>query len=294
MADHVQESYTQSVRCLICARPARRGATLCAQCKAAVRRARHTPNVRPEYLPHASVVRTDVRRSIERKVAYSRAVRRASRPVPMAAPGGWGIYATIIAFGLAVCLTGYLAMGENERNFYLGRKAATPAVRADAREDGAANANARVVTPAATAATMPSPAVDAEAFYEPVADEHLALFESLALAPLAIPDRKVARGGRGGRNANAAPGARSARDGVVEPPPTVASLSVAGTGATVAAPESTALDRWQQLAFAQLRCERENVIAGLVCKERARLQYCEGEWGAAPQCPAAVVSLNTR
>jgi hypothetical protein len=53
-------------------------------------------------------------------------------------------------------------------------------------------------------------------------------------------------------------------------------------------------DRWAQLSSALSRCERENLIAGLVCKERARLQYCEGEWGTLPQCPAAVASLNTR
>ena len=53
-------------------------------------------------------------------------------------------------------------------------------------------------------------------------------------------------------------------------------------------------DRVAQRAFALARCERENVIAGLVCKERARLQYCEGDWGVAPECAAAVASLNTR
>ena len=42
---------SSSTRCAICARPARRGATLCAQCKAAVKRARQVPSVHAEFLP---------------------------------------------------------------------------------------------------------------------------------------------------------------------------------------------------------------------------------------------------
>jgi hypothetical protein len=35
------------------------------------------------------------------------------------------------------------------------------------------------------------------------------------------------------------------------------------------------------------KCAREGVRAGFRCSERACLQYCEGHWGAAPQCPSA-------
>jgi len=48
------------------------------------------------------------------------------------------------------------------------------------------------------------------------------------------------------------------------------------------------------LTAAMSRCERENVLVGVVCKERARLQYCEGHWGDAPQCPSSGPSNNTR
>ena len=53
-------------------------------------------------------------------------------------------------------------------------------------------------------------------------------------------------------------------------------------------------DRLQLLAAALSNCERENAVAGLFCKERARLQFCDGQWGAAPQCPVGVASNNTR
>ena len=283
MADILQEGYTQSVRCLICARPARRGATLCAQCKAAVRRARHTPNVKPEYLPHASVVRTDGRRSVERNNSYSRPARRTTRATAAPPLGGWGTYATIIAFGLAVCLTGYLAIGDNERAFYLSQTAVPPTASTDTREDAVAKARA----PMASLAADPDPS------YEAVADDHLAVFESLTPALRTNPDRKPARDGRSVKDANVAQGVTEARDVSTQVrPPAVDQFAVVAAPAALAEP--VASDRWQQLSSALSRCERENVIAGLVCKERARLQYCEGEWGAAPQCPAPVVSLNTR
>ena len=284
----MQEDYTPSVRCLICARPARRGATLCAQCKAAVRRARHTASVKPEYLPHAPVVRTEPRRSVERSTPHSRATRRSSRAVPTPAIGGWGTYATIIAFGLAVCLTGYLAIGDNDRAFYLGRAAAIPAAPAAPREDTAAKAQddkVRAPVPSLAAAD-PDPSIEA------VADEHVAIFESLTSELRANPDRKPAQDGRRAKDARIAQGVSDARNvSAAAPPPAVDPAAVV---AAEALPEPVVPDRWQQLASALSRCERENVITGLICKERVRIQYCDGEWGAAPQCPAAVVSLNTR
>ena len=58
--------------------------------------------------------------------------------------------------------------------------------------------------------------------------------------------------------------------------------------------EPMATDRWQQFVSALASCERETLIVGLVCKERARLRYCESAWGELPHCPVAVASLNTR
>jgi len=289
-ANVMQQGFAHSAHCLICARPARRGATLCAQCKSALRRARQTPNLQRGDLPHASVVRTDVRRCAERKSAHPRAARRASPVGPTPGLGGWGIYATIIAFGLAVCLTGYLAIGENERNTYLGRGAVTPVAQPVTREDGVAKADARVDTAAADTSDF---TVVTEPYYEPVAEAHLAIFESLTPAPLgANPDRKAARAGNGKKYANPPPGAIAA--GNASRPTPFPDATVLAGAAPAAWAEMVAPDRWQLLVGAQMRCEREGVITGLVCMERARLQYCDGEWGEAPQCPLAMLSLNTR
>ena len=297
MADTFQERYGQSVRCLICARPARRGATLCAQCKAALRRARHTPNVKTEYLPQGPVVRTDTRRSIERKSPYSRAARRASRAAAPAL-GGWGTYATIIAFGLAVCLTGYIAMGDADRLVLARSTAAAPAalpagVPAEARDAPVTKNRSPMPSLAVDELPASSRATESETPYDTGADEHVAIFESLVPAPRAVPDRKPAREGKGSRPAVAAQFAANARNaGAKRPAPAVAFAPAAV--ATAALPDAIAADRFAQYAYALARCERENVIAGLVCKELARLEYCDGEWGVAPQCPAAVASLNTR
>jgi hypothetical protein len=48
------------------------------------------------------------------------------------------------------------------------------------------------------------------------------------------------------------------------------------------------------MAAALLRCERENFLAGFVCKERAWLQFCDGQWGEVPQCPSGLRSNNAR
>jgi hypothetical protein len=53
-------------------------------------------------------------------------------------------------------------------------------------------------------------------------------------------------------------------------------------------------DRRQVMAAALSRCERENFLAGFVCKERAWLQFCDGQWGEVPQCPSGVRSNNAR
>ena len=58
--------------------------------------------------------------------------------------------------------------------------------------------------------------------------------------------------------------------------------------------EPSTPDRWQVFTAAVSRCERENALVGFFCKEGARLQYCDGHWGVAPQCPSGAPSNNTR
>jgi hypothetical protein len=46
-------------------------------------------------------------------------------------------------------------------------------------------------------------------------------------------------------------------------------------------------DRWQAMNAELARCSRENFIAGILCDQRTRWQYCDGYWGQVPQCRAS-------
>ena len=49
-------------------------------------------------------------------------------------------------------------------------------------------------------------------------------------------------------------------------------------------------DRWQLMGDAITRCGREGFFAGVICEQRVRLQYCEGYWGQAAQCPGGIAN----
>jgi hypothetical protein len=49
-----------------------------------------------------------------------------------------------------------------------------------------------------------------------------------------------------------------------------------------------ATDHWTQMSDELAGCKREDFIKRVVCDQRVRLRYCDGYWGKAPQCPAAV------
>ena len=115
-------------------------------------------------------------------------------------------------------------------------------------------------------------------------------------SPVASPGADKRQAPKGAQESQPLPGFDPSY-AIVEPiaPPPVAREAVAAVPPPVVeTPEPVVPDRWQLLASATSRCERENPIAGLLCKERARLQYCEGYWGTAPQCPASAASSNTR
>jgi hypothetical protein len=44
------------------------------------------------------------------------------------------------------------------------------------------------------------------------------------------------------------------------------------------------IDPWQQMGEAIARCPVD-FLGRVVCEQKVRLQYCEGQWGKVPQCP---------
>ncbi|MDH5246213.1 MAG: hypothetical protein OEW98_07170, partial [Betaproteobacteria bacterium] len=83
-------------------------------------------------------------------------------------------------------------------------------------------------------------------------------------------------------------------DAPTQPPPLAAGEILDGPRTAPAPPTQAAptTDRQQLMAAAVARCERENFLAGFVCKERAWLQFCDGQWGEVPQCPSRSTGRN--
>ena len=61
-----------------------------------------------------------------------------------------------------------------------------------------------------------------------------------------------------------------------EPPVQQAHANVAPAPATV--------DDNQTLSTMLEKCSGEKFLAGVICEQKVRLQYCEGKWGQVPQC----------
>jgi len=276
-----------ATRCAICAQPARSGSRLCAQCKAAVKRARQVPSLHPGFLPRTGSG-THGAGLDGGGDPHAVPARRAARAGLPPIPGGWGTYATLVAFGAAVSITGYFATGMQEEDSSRERNSAAPSVvsAVDTRSESGSHAQDPASSPAA-GEPVPGTEVIAQIGWTapPLPSVH-----APAGSPARKPGRDAVSAGSGTPRAGS-----DARGMVAEPQP--AQVAVADTGAAAPAPETQAAptpDRWQLLAAAVARCERENVLVGLFCKERARLQYCEGQWGDAPQCPSVALSKNTR
>jgi hypothetical protein len=72
------------------------------------------------------------------------------------------------------------------------------------------------------------------------------------------------------------------------PPEPSADVEIARVPPPAAAPPApqspVRVDPWQQMNEAIGRCPA-GFLGRIVCEQRVRLQYCEGQWGKVPQCP---------
>src|SRR5262245_39023276 len=99
-----------AVKCRICGHPSLRGAKLCDECVAAVKRARHVNTIASEFLPQP---RPGARANLPLRGPRPSA-RRRSAPwswIPTK-PAGWGVLIAFTVFGAAVAATAYLAVEE--------------------------------------------------------------------------------------------------------------------------------------------------------------------------------------
>jgi hypothetical protein len=274
-----------SVKCRICGRPSVRGAKLCDECVAAIKRARHLNTVTSEFLPPPG--------SGTRANLSFRAPRPSLRPrsawwswIPTK-PAGWGALIAFSVFGAAVAGTAYLALQEIAEQEPKGQM--PPA--ADLAGTHANVPPATIETPsqltAAPAAddTVTQRTANSESVETPPSAE-VGIVEPPQATPLPEkPPHKTAteiRKKPSTRAGNAASG-----EGDIRKAATAAPAAVVLAPAAAPAPEPPVPDRWETMNAALAACSREALLAGVMCTERVRYQYCEGFWGQVPQCRAA-------
>jgi len=279
-----------AIKCRICGRPSLRGAKLCDECVAAVKRARHMSTLTSEFLPHRPGRSAHPPPRAPRSSPRLRATRLSWLPTK---PGAWGVFIAFTLFGAAVVGTGYLAVQEISEGGSKGKiapSAIDPSVvrgtilpqapDAAARTPGSAATGSPAIERSATSpgpAEVPtgvSPAVVESPEATPLPDKHMpgkaATENRKKPSTRAIP---VASGATGGES-KAATAAPEPAEAV--PPP-----------APAPAPGPPVRDRWETMNAALAACSSETLLAGVMCTEHVRYQYCEGFWGQVPQCRAA-------
>lgn len=267
---------TSTESCEICQGPTKPGAPLCAQCKAALRRARQVTVSQLYPRKH----RASAPAAEQRIEAESRTKRKAlpqpkpkhkhqHKPAPQ-----WRYGVTLVLAVAAMAAGGYLVL-------YGARAGAGPAA--------VWNFVVPWLTPASgSESTLPPPR------REPDSEIVLkAVPPPLAVAPAPVPANPV----------TVASPAKVTSKRAVEPPPASMTPAVARFAAAteppdpvpvpvpqVVAPPAPPPDRWQLMAEAIARCGRENFVAGVICEQKVRLQYCDGYWGQVAQCPSGIVN----
>jgi hypothetical protein len=258
--------------CTICGKTALPGAMLCAPCKAALKRARYI-TVQEDMRPPSVIDVRRQRRRARSAAAPAEATPRAPLPAPREIPPTLGRRIFIGIFVLAAALGGASYFTQRE----LGARSheqpsASPTGSAEARQDVAVS----IVAPEkADTAVVPS-----------AAEASRVVTLGAEPAPATLPAAKLPGTAAARRTALANRATFATANGdppdavAVPPPPEI-------VAAAPAPPPSPVPDRWQNMRDAMAQCDREGVIAGLICGQRVRIQYCDGYWGKVAQCQGA-------
>jgi hypothetical protein len=267
--------------CAICQGPVKPGVRLCAQCKAALKRARQVTVSQDYPLPRRTSAHLGERRT--------RAEARPQPDEPLAQPtvelvrkpSRWQFAGAVIVAAVAVSAGGYLALhiaraGEDSVDGWTGKipwpaalsstEAPLPPPRREPGPDSIPNAVSPAALPAATVVDSARP--------EPGRTPS-------AKAAKPAPKREI-------QTTPAVPVV--ARFAAATEPPDPAPAVIP----QVVVPQAPPPDRWQLLAEGIASCARENFIAGAICEQRVRLQYCDGYWGQVPQCPSGITNDHGR
>ena len=247
--------------CAICRQPAASGATLCAPCRSALKRARDG-TVSEAILPRRRQRRRPVGPATA-PIPSEASVRAPSSP----SKRGWirGVWAAAIA-GLLVTGGAWIVHTRGNAGTIAPRYAITAAESGVETVKAATAGGPSVAAPAErTLSAVPAEAPPARSV------DPLTLPSSIAVPRVAQPVEAVPL----------EPASMPIAAPIVTAPPP-APVVVAQAPAPRAAPP----DRWQRLADALARCPSDDLIARTLCQESLRLEHCEGSWGRVAACPA--------
>jgi hypothetical protein len=255
--------------CRICHGPALPGMRLCTQCKAALKRARQ--ETVSELLPPPA--RAPSARSARRAAARQAVVETGSEHSGTRRRE-WRIAAIILCVAAAAGLA------------YAALRLARPP---DSLPDGQAAAPA--TTPMSPgeplARPLPEPAAGPASSVPAPTATKAAVPQEARHTPAPMPPPPAPPASSRSDAAAPAPTARAFTlfATAPEPPPPQPAVSPAPV-----APPAPAPDRWQRMAEAISACGREGFLAGVICEQRVRLQYCDGHWGKVAQCPNGIAN----
>jgi hypothetical protein len=261
---------------------------LCDECASAVKRARHVSTVSSQFLPATA---TGPFISPPQTVRVARRGDRARTGIATwlpEKPGGWAVLGAFLIFGATVCVTGFYAVQEIEE---AGSQRGSASVGLATPPTSELRAAASFMPQSREAPSAPNVA-DGD---EPLQAETVATPPPMPAAPKVTYRRSG--DGKLQKSASAPaefPARSSDTDSAVRPSEEAASAPAIVAAPLAVAEQPVVPDRWQAMNTALDVCSRESFFAGVVCTERARLQYCDGFWGKVPECRGANRPENSR
>jgi hypothetical protein len=278
------------MNCTICGKSTLPGAMLCAPCKAALKRARYVTVQEDMRRPSVIDVRVQARR---RRTASATPVSSTPPAVeaqpPVAATASAPTKAQLVrqvAIGflvLAVATASAIYFGQRELaarsqdDSAVGQAPVNPPAVSEgtlATKPAVASVPDPVPSPVPSAAPLPAGPADAS---RPPVD--------------AVPNpsaTKLAAGNAGKRATMKNTASFSTTNG--DPPDAVPMPEPEKPRPAPPPPPPPAPDRWQSMREAIAQCDRLGVFDGIICGQKARIQYCEGYWGKVQQCPGPTVN----
>lgn len=259
-------------KCLICGRASLPGAKLCADCSSARKRAFAATVTQP--LLAAASARTGTRllkpsqsvAATARRTAERSLMAKSAPPPSIAVPPGRRAIWMIAMIVTALVVTATFAA----RHAFVAAKVEPPIAAEQSSPPVPAPVSVSAPVPLATFTAKPG-------LTAPIADPAVTSAAEPEPPPIRVDAAKRAAARPRVTPVEVTPPP-------VEPAPIVQTLAVAPAAPPPAAREAPRPDPWQQLNDSLARCAG-GLFDRIVCDQRVRAQFCEGQWGQVPQCP---------